>query len=220
MNASHYSKLTSWLISAWFLLALSASALHLLNTPSTVPPIPLGIAAVLPLFLFGAWYALSPSFREFCLGLDRSVLTMIQSWRVAGFVFLVLYSYHILPGMFALPAGWGDIAIGVTAAFVARNWTGSKQKIGFIAWQLLGVTDLVTALALGSTVSLIHPEGIPTSAMSELPMSLIPTFAVPLFLIFHFICIVQAARSSTATSLLFQRSNGDRSFTASPAGLR
>ena len=43
-------------------------------------------------------------------------------------------------------------------------------------------------------VRLINPEGIATSAMSELPMSLIPTFAVPLFVVLHLICIAQARR--------------------------
>ena len=213
MTTLNYSKLTSWLIGAWFVVALATSALHLLKSPPTVPPLPLGMAALLPLMLFAGWYALSPSFRDYCLGLDRSVLTMIQSWRVAGFVFLVLFSYHILPGMFALPAGWGDIAIGATAPFVARHWNGSRRKRQAVVWQLLGVLDLVTALVLGSTVSLIHPEGIPTSAMTVLPLSLIPTFAVPLLLIFHFVCIAQSLKGSTAPSLLFQRSDADRGLT-------
>lgn len=35
-------------------------------------------------------------------------------------------------------------------------------------------------------------DRIPAAAMTVLPMSYIPTFAVPLFLILHIICIVQA----------------------------
>jgi riboflavin transporter FmnP len=38
----------------------------------------------------------------------------------------------------------------------------------------------------------MHPHGIATTAMTVLPMSLIPTFAVPLFMILHFISIAQA----------------------------
>lgn len=203
MTTTSYSKLTSRLIGVWFLLALSASALHWIKTPATVPPIPLGLAAILPLLAFAGWYAVSPPFQEFCLSLDRSVLTMIQSWRVAGFVFLVLYTYRILPGLFALPAGWGDIFIGATAPFVARSWTTARHPFAFVAWQILGVLDLVMAVGLGSTAGLIHPEGVPTSAMTELPMSLIPTFAVPLLLIFHFICIAQVSKNVTSHHLLF-----------------
>jgi hypothetical protein len=196
-----YSKLTLSLIAVWFLVALSASGMHWIETPSNIPALPLGIAVLLPLILFAGWYVFSPSFRNFCMGLDRRALTMAHALRVGGLVFLVLYTYHILPGSFALPAGWGDIAIGLTAPFVARYWSGSTHKAAFIVWQTLGVIDLVTALTLGTTVSLLHPEGIPTSAMTVLPMSIIPTFAVPLFLILHFICIVQASRNMADSRL-------------------
>jgi hypothetical protein len=47
-------------------------------------------------------------------------------------------------------------------------------------------------VGLGTTAQLINPHGIATSAMTVLPMSLIPTFAVPLFMRLHFICIAQA----------------------------
>jgi hypothetical protein len=47
-------------------------------------------------------------------------------------------------------------------------------------------------VGLGTTAQLLNPHGIATSAMTVLPMSLIPTFAVPLFMILHFICIAQA----------------------------
>ena len=58
--------------------------------------------------------------------------------------------------------------------------------------QLLGITDLVNAVGMGVAARFINPHGIATSAMTVLPMSLIPTFAVPLFMILHFISIAQA----------------------------
>jgi hypothetical protein len=190
-----YSKLTLSLIAVWFIAALAAAGMHWIETPPNVPALHLAIAVLLPLVLFAGWYALSPSFRNFCMGLDRGYLTLIHTLRVEGFVFLVLCTYHILPGAFARPAGWGDIFIGLTAPFVAFYWSDSTHKAAFVVWQTLGVLDLVTALTLGSTVGLLHPEGIQTGAMTVLPMSLIPTFGVPLFLILHFICLVQSFRN-------------------------
>ena len=64
-------------------------------------------------------------------------------------------------------------------------------------WQALGILDLVTAVTLGATASLIDPNAIPTSLMGVLPLSLIPTFIVPLLLILHLICIAQARRWPT-----------------------
>ena len=67
-----------------------------------------------------------------------------------------------------------------------------KHRGIFILWQLLGMLDLVTAVTLGATAALVNPNGIPTTPMTALPMSLIPTFAVPLLFLLHIICIAQA----------------------------
>ena len=84
--------------------------------------------------------------------------------------------------------------IGVTAPFAALRLANPAHRKAFILWQVLGITDLVNALALGALAGVIDPHGIPTAAMTVLPMSYIPTFAVPLFLILHIICIAQARR--------------------------
>jgi hypothetical protein len=170
------------------------------RTPPDRPPLPLLLAVVIPITAFWVWYRASSSFKAYVLSLNPRTLTIIHSWRIAGFVFLVLYTYGILPGVFALPAGWGDIAIGATALVVGMRLATPKYKKSFIAWQLLGVTDLVTAITLGAAARFIEPQagpnGITTSPMTVLPLSLIPTFAVPLLLILHMICIAQAMRWS------------------------
>jgi hypothetical protein len=191
---TRYAKLTAGLIGAWFALSLTASALHLYRTGPNDPPLPLGLAALTPIVVFLVWFAASPGLRQFAMSLNPRTLTLVQSWRVAGFVFLVLAAYGILPSVFALPAGWGDIAIGATASFVALKLASPDHRRIFVVWQVLGIADLVTAVTLGTLASVIDPHGIPTSAMTVLPLSLIPTFAVPLLLILHVICIVQARR--------------------------
>ena len=188
-----YAKLTSWLIGAWFVLTLTNSAVHLYRTGPTQPPLPLGLAAVTPIVLFLIWFAASPGLRQFTMSLSPRILTLVQSWRVAGFVFLVLATYGILPRVFALPAGWGDISIGASAPLVALTLARPGHRSSFIVWQLLGILDLVIAVTLGTLAQVIEPSAIPTSPMTVLPLSLIPTFAVPLFLILHIICIAQAS---------------------------
>lgn len=189
-----YAKLISVLIGAWFAFSVAASALHVLDSRPGRPPLPLGIAALAPILVFLLWLAFSRGLRQFVLSLDPQTLTAMQSWRIAGFVFLVLAVYGLLPDRFAQPAGWGDMFIGATALLAARKLANPAHRKGFIAWQLLGIADLVTAVASGILAGVIDPHGIPTSAMTVLPLSLIPTFAVPLFLIFHLICIAQAIR--------------------------
>ena len=191
---SRYAKVTMWLLGAWFVVTLAASGLPLYQNAPNQPPLALGLAALTPLIVFFVWFAGSASFRKFTMSLSPRVLTLVQSFRIVGFVFLVLASYNILPRLFALSAGWGDIAIGATASLAAFNLATPARRRGFIVWQILGIADLVNAVLLGTLSGVIDPHGIPPSAMTVLPMSLIPTFGVPLFLILHVICIAQALR--------------------------
>jgi hypothetical protein len=193
MTNASYRKLTTGLIAGWFIFALSASALHVFKTDAS-PPAALGLAVSIPLAIFLLWFATSVGFREFVLSLNPRTLTLAHSWRTAGYTFLVLYTYGILPGIFALPAGWGDIAIGVTAPLVALKLANSGHRTSFIVWQALGIADLVIAVTMGTTARLIYPNGVATGAMTVLPLSLIPTFAVPLLLMLHVICLAQARR--------------------------
>ena len=190
MNNAIYRRVTACLIAVWFVFALSASALHVFKTD--LLPVALGLAVTIPIVAFLLWFATSAAFRQFALSLNPRTLTFVQSWRVAGFTFLVLYAAGILPGVFALPAGGGDIAIGATAPLVAVKLANFNHRRGFIFWQILGISDLVMAVTLGTIARLISPDGVGTGVMTVLPLSLIPTFAVPLLIMLHVICIAQA----------------------------
>jgi hypothetical protein len=157
------------------------------------PALALLAAVVLPVFLFAVAYWQFEGFRRYVRAGDPQFLTNLQSWRVLGGVFLVLLSFGLLPAAFAWPAGLGDVAIGLTAPFIA--WSLTRQgrfQAGrlFSVWQFLGVLDLVVAIGVGASIRQF-PEAMGASnselmvVMSQLPLSLIPTFAVPLFLILH-----------------------------------
>jgi hypothetical protein len=196
----NYKKLVAGLISGWFLFALVSSALHLYLNPANRVGLAVALAAVAPIVLFSLWFARSVGFRQFALALDPRVLTFLQSWRILGVVFVILAAYGVLPALFALPAGYGDIFIGVTAPLVALWLAAPQRRLGFTAWQALGIADLVVAVGLGTTARLISPDSIPMAALTVLPLSLIPTFLVPLFLIIHVICIAQARSWPAAAS--------------------
>src|ERR1700687_4385594 len=149
-NNASYGRLTGGLIAAWFIFALSASALHLFKTDPDVPPPALGLAVLVPIVVFLLWFGTSAGFRTFALSLNPRTLTFVHSWRIAGFTFLALYAAGLLPGVFALPAGWGDIAIGATAPLVGLKLANFSHRRGFIFWQILGIFDLVTAVTVGT----------------------------------------------------------------------
>ncbi|MFZ0630901.1 MAG: hypothetical protein WA399_18745 [Acidobacteriaceae bacterium] len=191
---TRYAKLTSWLIGVWFVLALTLSALHIIESGPNRPPLALGLAAGIPVVVFLVWFAGSANFRTFVLSLNPRTLTLVQSWRTAGFAFVCLAAYRILPNSFALPAGYGDIAIGLTAPLAALALAGAEHRGSFLLWQALGMLDLVMAVSLGTLSGVIDPHGIPAAAMTALPLSLVPAFAVPLFLILHIVCVAQPLR--------------------------
>lgn len=186
--------LTVAIISLWFLLALGGSLLGVFDSKQR-PPIPLGAAALLPVAAYAICYLKWTEFRRFVLGANLRLLTLAQTWRVGGLVFLVLYHQGLLPSVFALPAGWGDIAIGATAPLVALRISSKRDfpKKTFVAWNLLGMFDLLMAVTLGilasaSSLGILAGE-ITTQIMGTFPLSLIPTFFVPLLIIFHLICL-------------------------------
>jgi hypothetical protein len=113
--------------------------------------------------------------------LNPSILTSAQTWRLIGFTFVLLEARRALPAIFAWPAGYGDMAIGATAAWVAWKLANPAHRNDFIFWQLLGVTDLVVAVGTGATARLLAPHGVSMAAMTVLPLSLVPTFLVLLF---------------------------------------
>jgi hypothetical protein len=58
---------------------------------------------------------------------------------------------------------------------------------------LLGILDLVVAVGMGALGSLLlgRDAVFPTTIMSQMPLVLVPTFFVPLFVILHVIALLQ-----------------------------
>ena len=119
--ATGVRNLTAAVLVVWFFLALGGSLLGIFDSEPR-PPILLGLTAIIPVAVFVVCYLTSVRFQHFVSSLDLRVLTVAQTWRVGGIVFVILYYQGALPGAFALPAGWGDIAIGITAPVVAWYW--------------------------------------------------------------------------------------------------
>jgi hypothetical protein len=187
-------------LTVWFLLVVSLGAAGAFVGPPGTPPFAIAIAIGAPLLLFFAWLRLSQSFREFALSLDLRLITGIQAWRWAGLGFLFLYAHKVLPAMFALPAGLGDMAIGFVAPWMVLGLVRQADfaaTAAFIRWNVLGILDLIVAITLGTlnaTLSTGTPGEISTAPMSTLPLLLIPAFLVPLFLMLHTVALMQSRR--------------------------
>jgi hypothetical protein len=186
--------------STWLALVLTLGARGAFVAAPGAPPLALLIGLVAPLGLFLIGYRTVPALRNFVLSADLRVIVGIQAWRWAGLGFLTFYAYRILPGIFAWPAGLGDMAIGVTAPVVLSallRRPGFATSKSFLVWNLSGILDLTVAVSIGALVPLLAPNlygTVTTAPMSQLPLVLIPTYLVPTFLMLHLTAIFQTRR--------------------------
>jgi len=126
-------------------------------------------------------------------------LAVPQVLRVVGVVFLIALAQGTLPAIFALPAGLGDLAIGVSALVVARRLASGAggSRRGAVWFNVLGIVDLVVAVGIGFMAGLgplnvldVTPS---TAPLGLLPLVLIPTTAVPLAVALHVVSLRQLA---------------------------
>lgn len=193
------------ILAVWLALAFWLGAAGAFATPQGEPPIRLLLGVVTPIALFLLAFWIWQSFHDFVLSADVRLLTGTQAWRFAGFGFLGLYFQGLLPGYFAWPAALGDMAVALTAPWLVialfRQPSIVRSKV-FVAWNIFGILDFVVAVGMGAVAPLLFPDLVRTvtpqmaaaAPMRHLPLLLIPTFAVPMFTIFHLIALFQARR--------------------------
>jgi hypothetical protein len=121
-----------------------------------------------------------------------ALLTIPHTWRIGGITFLIVMALGHLPAAFALPAGLGDIAVGLAAPIIARRLARGDRR-GAMRFHLLGILDLIVALAIGFLAGLgpFRPFQITptTEPLGLLPLVLIPTAAVPLVIALHIVSL-------------------------------
>ncbi len=202
---SHLSAVLGGALAAlWFgaIFPLAASG-SLALSPGEPPALILAAVAGPPLLFLLAVFSF-PQLRAWALSLDPALLTALQGWRVLGGGFLMLYAFGHLPGFFAWPAGIGDVAVGLGAPFAAIALARGHLSLtsrGFVAVHGAGLLDFAVAAGTGIAARNQIPglvEGVTSSAMGDLPLVLIPAFAVPVFIILHLIVLLQVRQARRA----------------------
>jgi hypothetical protein len=183
----------------WLALVTLLGAGGFFVTPPGTPPLSILIALTVPIVVFLAAFRISRAFRDLVQTADLRFMMAIQAWRFAGLGFLALYAHGVLPGLFAWPAGLGDIAIGVTApwlllALIRRPGFAASRT--FVAWNVLGILDLAVAVGTGALSGMLAlgVDGPSTGPMGQLPLALVPTYFVPIFVMLHIAALIQARR--------------------------
>ena len=117
-------------------------------------------------------------------------LISLQLWRAIGGVFLIEMARGNIPGIFAYPAGIGDLTVAAVAALVLlKYWNAERIPGGAVALVIvLGVAVFLSAFFFGfgsseTPVQIFFPE-VPNNVI-VFPTGMIPLFLVPDAIVFH-----------------------------------
>lgn len=163
----------------WVCLAAIPQSLGLPGT--LIVPI-CWMVPTLVLFLYQAWFLDKP--------LSQRFLVSLQLWRGIGALFLLEMARGNIPGIFAYPAGIGDIIVAAVAAWVLLKYKNAKtippQAVKLIIF--CGVVDFLSAFFFGfgsspSPLQIFFPEL--SNNVLQFPTGMIPLFLVPYAIFFH-----------------------------------
>lgn len=125
-----------------------------------------------------------PSLRSRINRIPTRTLVLFHCTRLIGLYFLYLYSRGRLPYAFAVPGGGGDIAVALGALIVAifPMATPFQRRLCFI-WNSVGLLDITFVVLTAARLALADPSSM--RELTKLPLSLLPTFLVPLIIVSH-----------------------------------
>jgi hypothetical protein len=184
--------LITWLLGR-LVLSIDPPGAGVLGTPYSFVSFTFLIAGLLvgimPLLI-------SPIFRQIIRAAPMTWLVGLHTIRIGGFAWLALADMQLLPNGFALPAGYGDMTVGLLA--LALVYVLGKRKSNartlIIGWNVLGVVDFVVAVTtafmyMSSFTAELVASGIPLGYLNY-PF-LIPSYGVPLFALLHIYSLFQ-----------------------------
>jgi hypothetical protein len=125
-----------------------------------------------------------PRVRAWVMSVDPRVLVALHLTRFVGIYFLVLYGRGELPYAFAVPGGWGDIAVATAAVGLMAVRPYSRGVWwAYSAWNVFGLVDILFVVATAARLGLTDPSSM--RALLQWPLSLLPTWLVPLIIATH-----------------------------------
>lgn len=184
------SRLVTWLaisvpLLAWYLLVNWIGQNEIYRSMPWIVPVEIFVPPVIWLVLLMR----STRIAAIIDAIPQSWLIGIQAYRTFGFAFLVLWATGRAPGVFAIPAGGGDLLTGVLALPVALlvHWRVAYSRAAAYGWNLFGLADFVYGISIAL---LLATPGL------RYPFIMIPTFMVPLAIILHSLSLWQLTRSA------------------------
>ena len=187
----------------WFAVAWSAAINGAFATGATSLPL-LPLAIFLPVLIGAPLLLGSTRVAQVLDAMPDSWLVAVQLYRVFGAWALAAWLRGALPGVFALPAGTGDLLTGLFAVPVAIALVAgtAQSRRAAILWNIFGLADFVVAITMGMISStgplqVIVPS-VPSIGAGAYPGVLTPAFVVPSSILLHALSLRQLRRRGRA----------------------
>lgn len=193
------------LVATWLTFILILGIGGTFHAGTDEAPLATIIAILLPPLLF-LLLLMHPMIRAHVLAIDPIWLTAMQGLRILGAGFLFVYAFGHLPALFAHMAGWGDILVAFLAPIMVACLAADRAFLRnrwYLMFHILGMLDFVGAVVSGllarGTIPLLGLSES-TTALGQLPLLLIPCFAVPLWICLHITAFIQIRESHRAAN--------------------
>jgi hypothetical protein len=191
----------------WFAIAWSAAINGAFRTGVTrFPWLPLAI--FLPLIIGAPLLLLSKRVGQLLDAMPATWLVALQLYRVFGVWAVAATLRGVLPGVFAWPAGIGDLLTGLLAlpAAMALATGTAEGRSTAVFWNMFGLADLAIAITLGIITAsgrfqLIVPDVPGMGATGAYPDVLTPGFVVPVSILLHLLSLRQLSRRRRAEAV-------------------
>jgi hypothetical protein len=180
----------------WFVAALIVGRLELL---ARLPVWGMaGVLAGLTMLLLAACVSLRP-LRGWINAVDLRRLVLLHAVRFYAVYCLVLYQRGELPYALAVPSAWSDISVALLAVGAAcLPLREELRRHAVIIWNTIALTGLLLNAATAARIGLAQPWQL--DEFRRLPLSVLPTFLVPLLLATHVIIFARLLRESPGTA--------------------
>lgn len=183
-------KIVASALIVWFCLALAVGFAGWFRSASA-PVVAATVWTLTILALLACWI-IGP-IRAWVAIVDLNWLVAFHLIRlVAGIYFLVDCRAGSLSPAFAIPAGYGDIAVAITAALILFVPRFRASRTVLLVWNTVGLIDIVFVAIAALRIGLRDWPGM--APLRELPLSLLPTFIVPLIIASHVLIFARRAR--------------------------
>jgi hypothetical protein len=199
---------TTWLaimipFTLWAVIAWTAAINGVFRIGASVLPL-LPAAILLPMMIGVPLLLLSKRVGQLLDAMPPTWLVGLQIYRVFGAQWLAFWLRGVMPALWAVPAGTGDVLTGLFAlpTAIALAAGTAEGRRAAILWNIFGIADLAVAITLGLLMTpgpfqLIVPDGS-FIGLGGYPNVLTPVFVVPSSILLHALSLRQVYRRGRA----------------------